>query len=318
MKEFGEGVAVLFAKGHEDGDGYRQNSDFFFLTGVNEPDAVLVLAPKERTYREFLFLPSRDPEAERWTGERDPIGAALRKKHGIDRIFRTGRLTGLVMDLAARSPVLWQVSLPESGEEQKAADLELYGKVSAKLAGVSTRALPHTLARMRSRHSAGEIALIQRAVRISEEGFRAAVMAIRPGGFEGRVEAEAERVWKSLGARRPAYPSIVGSGPNSTILHYPRSERILQDGDLILMDMSAEFAHTRRTSRARCPSTESSRRSSARFTTLYCWRRRRLLRWCGPGVFRGFGRGGAQGDFGSGLRRLFHPRSRAFRGLGRA
>ena len=96
---------------------------------------------------------------------------------------------------------------------------------------------------MRSRHSAGEIALIQRAVRISEEGFRAAVMEIRPGGFEGRVEAEAERVWKSRGARRPAYPSIVGSGPNSTILHYPRSERVMQDGELILMDMSAEFAH---------------------------------------------------------------------------
>src|SRR5204863_8928542 len=82
MKEIGEGVAVLFAKGREDGDGYRQGSDFFFLTGVNEPDAVLVLAPKERTYREFLLLPSRDPEAERWTGERDPIDAALRKKHG--------------------------------------------------------------------------------------------------------------------------------------------------------------------------------------------------------------------------------------------
>src|SRR5213079_2928519 len=87
-----------------------------------------------------------------------------------------------------------------------------------------------------------EIALIQRAVRISEEGFRAAVLEIRPGGFEGRVEAEAERVWKSRGARRPAYPSIVGSGPNSTILHYPKSERVMQDGELILMDMSAEFA----------------------------------------------------------------------------
>src|SRR5438093_11336517 len=95
---------------------------------------------------------------------------------------------------------------------------------------------------MRARHSAGEIALIQRAVRISEEGFRAAVLEIRPGGFEGRVEAEAERVWKSRGARRPAYPSIVGSGPNSAILHYPRSERITQDGELILMDRGGELA----------------------------------------------------------------------------
>src|SRR6185436_13030321 len=121
MKEIGEGVAVLFAKGREDGDGYRQSSDFFFLTGVNEPDAVLVLAPKERTYREFLLLPSRDPEAERWTGERDSIGMALRKKSGFEKIFRTGRLMGLVMDLVARSPILWQISMAESGDEQKAA-----------------------------------------------------------------------------------------------------------------------------------------------------------------------------------------------------
>jgi Xaa-Pro aminopeptidase len=243
MKEMGEGVAVIYAEGEEDGDGFRQSSDFFYLTGVPEAGAVLVLAPKERTYREFLLLPSRDPEAERWTGERDPLGAALRKKYGFEKIVRTGGLTRLVLDLAARSPVLWQVMRPDSAKESKPADLELYGKVSSRLAGVSIKPLTFTLARMRSRHSPREIALIQRAVRISEEGFRAAVLEIRPGSLEGRVEAEAERVWKSRGARRPAYPSIVGSGPNSTILHYPRSERVMQDGELILMDMSAEFAH---------------------------------------------------------------------------
>src|SRR5262245_17852410 len=243
MKEMGEGIAVIYAQGEEDGDGYKQGSDFLYLTGVTEADAVLVLAPKERTYREFLLLPSRDPEVERWTGEREPLGAALREKYGFEKIRRTGSLTSLVYELAKRSPTFWQVSPPNSDREMKAPDLELYGRISAKLAGVSTRALPYTLDRMRSRHSPDEIALIQRAVRISEAGFRAAVMEIRTGGFEGSVEAEAERVWKSRGARRPAYPSIVGSGPNSTILHYPRSERVMQDGELILMDMAAEFAH---------------------------------------------------------------------------
>src|SRR5436190_1455752 len=88
MKEMEEGVAVFFAEGREDGDGYRQDSDFFYLTGVHEEGAILVLAPKERTYREFLLLPSRDPEAERWTGERDPLSAALRKKYGFEKILR--------------------------------------------------------------------------------------------------------------------------------------------------------------------------------------------------------------------------------------
>jgi len=243
MEQMKEGVAVVYAEGEEDGDGYRQSSDFLYLTGVLEQGAILVLAPEERTYREFLLLPSRDPEAERWTGEREPLGAALRQKYGFEKISRAGGLTQLVLNLAERSPVLWQVMRPRAAGDRKPADLELYGKISSKLAGVSIRPMPQALARMRSRHSPVELALMQRAVRISEEGFRAAVPEIRPGSSEGRVEAEAERVWKSRGARRPAYPSIVGSGPNSTILHYPRSERVMQDGELILMDMSAEFAH---------------------------------------------------------------------------
>jgi Xaa-Pro aminopeptidase len=241
MKEMGEGVAVIYAEGQEDGDGYRQGSNFYYLTGVNEEGAVLVLAPKERTFREFLFLPSRDPEAERWTGERESLGSALRKKYGFDKILRNGTLTTTVLGLATRSPVLWQV-MPPKPSNSRPLDLDFYARITSQLSGVSTRPLTQTLHRMRSRHSPGEIALIQRAVRISEEGFRAAILEIRPGSTEGRVEAEAERVWKSLGARRPAYSSIVGSGQNSTILHYPKSERVMKDGELLLMDMSAEFA----------------------------------------------------------------------------
>jgi Xaa-Pro aminopeptidase len=243
LKRMGEGVAVIYAEGVEDGDGYRQSPDFFYLTGVHEEKAILVLAPKERTYREFLLLANRDPEAERWTGERDPLGIALRKKYGFEKIYRTDRLMRLVLELTMRSPVLWQVMTPQPGDEKKPADLELYGKISSLLAGVSTRPLPYTLPEMRSNHSPDEIALMQRAIRITENGFRAAVFEIRPGGTEASVEAEAERFWKSNGARRPAYPSIVGSGPNSTVLHYPRSERSMKEGELILLDMGAEFAH---------------------------------------------------------------------------
>jgi Xaa-Pro aminopeptidase len=243
MKEMGEGVAAIFAEGQEDGDGYRQSSDFFYLTGVVESGAVLLLAPKERTYREFLFLPNRDPEAERWTGEREPLGAALRKKYGFEKIYRTSYLQRFALEFASRSPTFWQAMSPAENQKSKAADLELYGQVSAKLSGISTRPLTFALARMRSRHSDDEIALMQRAVRISEAGFRAARAQIHSGGFEGAVEAEAERVWKIRGARRPAYSSIVGSGPNSTILHYPRSERSMRDGELLLMDMAAEYAH---------------------------------------------------------------------------
>lgn len=241
MKDMGGGVAVIYADGKDDGDGYRQGSDFYYLTGVVERGAVLVLAPAERTYREFLLLPNRDPEAERWTGARESIGGALRERYGFEKIYRTDRLLGLMLDLAGRSPTLYQVVRPTAAE--KPADLELYAQVSSRLPGVSVRSLGWALAKQRSRHTEDELALVQHAVRLSEQGFEAAAREIRPGAFEGRVEAEAERVWKAGGARRPAYESIVGSGPNSTILHYPRSERIMRDGELIVMDMAAEYAH---------------------------------------------------------------------------
>jgi Xaa-Pro aminopeptidase len=241
MNQMATGVAVVYASGEEDGDGYRQSSDFYYLTGVVEAGAVLVLAPRERTYKEFLILAHRDPEAERWTGAREPISDALRARYGFERIYRTDRLASLLLDLATRSPTLWQVSRPSA--DAKPADLELYGQISAKLPGIAIKTLAWALPIQRSRHSDDELALMQHAVRISEAGFAAAAPQIHPGAFEGSVEAEAERVFKSSGARRPAYPSIVGSGGNSTILHYPRSERTMADGDLILMDMAAEYAH---------------------------------------------------------------------------
>jgi Xaa-Pro aminopeptidase len=242
MKAMGEGVAVVYADGEEDYAGYRQSGDFFYLTGVQEKGAVLVLAPKERTYKEFLFLPSRDPEAERWTGEREPIAAGLRAKYGFEKVMRAGSLMGTLMGLAGRSPTFWQVSQPMGGEG-KPKDLEVYGKVQGKIVGVSTKTLGWTLAQMRARHDADELALMQRGIRISEEGHLAAWQLVRPGVSEAAVRAEAERVWRRNGSRRNAYDSIVGSGENSTILHYPRSERVMQDGELVLMDMAAEYAH---------------------------------------------------------------------------
>lgn len=245
MEALGEGVAVIYSEGEEDTFGYRQSSDFFYLTGIEDPGAILVLAPKERTYREFLFLQVRDAEWERWVGEREPLGAALRKKYGFEKIFRDrpGGVLGLVLQLARRSTTLWQVMLPNPGAEGAPRDLELYGKVGEKLPGVAVKTLGWTLSQMRARHSAEELAIMQHSIRLTEEGFRAAVRLVKPGVSEGAVRAEAERIWRREGSRRTAYPSIVGSGGNSTILHYPRSERVMKDGDLLLMDMGCEYAH---------------------------------------------------------------------------
>jgi Xaa-Pro aminopeptidase len=241
MKAMGEGVAVIYADGSDDSAGYRQSADFLYLTGVEEKGAALVLAPKERTNKEFLFLPNRDPEAERWYGERDAISTALRAKYGFEKIYRSGSLLGTLVNLASRSPTLWQVMRPVLKGRPK--DLEVYSSVQQQVAGVSTKPMGWTLATMRARHDAQELAIMQRGIRISEEGHRAAWQLIRPGVSEGEVRAEAERIWRVRGGRRAAYESIVGSGPNSTILHYPRSERTMKEGELVLMDMATEYAH---------------------------------------------------------------------------
>jgi Xaa-Pro aminopeptidase len=245
MDAMGEGVAVIYSEGQEDAFGYRQSGDFFYLTGIEDADAVLVLAPKERTYKEFLLLKTRDPEWERWVGERPPLGAALRKEYGFERIYRdrNGGLVGLMLSLARRSPTLWQVVLPDPVSDAKPKDLELYSKVQDKLPGVTVKTLGWTLAQMRARHSAAELAIMRHGIRLTEQGFRAAVPLVRPGAAEGEVRAEAERVWRAGGSRRTAYASIVGSGANSTIMHYPRSERVMKDGELLLMDMACEYAH---------------------------------------------------------------------------
>jgi Xaa-Pro aminopeptidase len=86
MEQMGGGIAVLQSRGEEDREVFRQDADFHYLTGVDEPGAVLVLAPAERTYRHFLFLTPGDPEAERWTGERDPLGDELEKRTGFDKV----------------------------------------------------------------------------------------------------------------------------------------------------------------------------------------------------------------------------------------
>jgi Xaa-Pro aminopeptidase len=223
MDAMGEGVAVIYSEGQEDAFGYRQSGDFFYLTGVEDADAVLVLAPKERTYKEFLLLKTRDPECERWVGEREPLGEALRKKYGFERIYRdrNGGLLSLTLNLARRSPTLWQVVMPDPTNDAKPKDIELYSKVQDKLPGVTVKTLGWTLAQMRARHSAEELAIMRHSIRLTEEGFRAAVPLVRPGASEGVVRAEAERVWRAAGSRRTAWPTRASSAraptpPSST------------------------------------------------------------------------------------------------------
>jgi Xaa-Pro aminopeptidase len=243
MKALGGGIAVLYARGEEDPDGYRQDSDFYYLTGLSEPGAVLVLAPEERTYKEFLFLKPRDPDDERWTGVRPDIGDSLRRATGIDRISRIRSLGGSMMSLLRTTSTLHLISDPGGPDSPHAPEMELYGKLASKLPGVGVRNRTDLIPFLRSIKEPRELEHMERAIAATVSAHHAAARAIKPGVEENWIAGLIDLEFKRGGAVRPGFPPIVGSGPNSTILHYPEHDRTIAPGSLVVVDIGSDYGH---------------------------------------------------------------------------
>lgn len=241
MKELEGGIAVLFARGEEDRDGFRQDSDFYYLTGIEDPDAVLVLAPDQRINRQLLFLSPRDPEAERWTGEREPIGGALLEATGFDRVRRKPSLDGTVVRLMQSAETLYMIHQPGSLSGSLPPEKELYNKLTARIPGLSVKNRSDLLPRMRSIKDHLELDYMEKAIAATLAAHRAAARAITPGVEENWIESLISVEFKKGGAVRPAFSSIVGSGSNSTILHYPDHDDTIAPGALVVVDIGAEY-----------------------------------------------------------------------------
>jgi Xaa-Pro aminopeptidase len=243
MKEMVIGLAVLYARGEEDRDGYLQDSDFYYLTGLDEPGAVLVLAPEERIYRHQLYLTPRDLDDERWTGERPDIGDSLRKLTGIDRIGRTTALKGRLLRLVQTAKTLWVINAPGSLDGPAPPETELYSKLQGRVPGLSTKNGQHILPALRSVKEPAELERMELAIRATVAAHRAAARLIKPGVEENWVEAAIGLEFKRGGAVRPAFSSIVGSGRNSTVLHYPKHDQKIAPGALVVVDIGADYGH---------------------------------------------------------------------------
>jgi Xaa-Pro aminopeptidase len=243
MKELGPGVAILYAKGDEDRDGFKSSPDFYYLTGVDEAEAVLVLAPGARVYREHLFLRSLDPEAERWVGERAMIGDSLREALGFQFVGRLGSMNGTLLRLLAHHPTLHHIAAPVSPSAAPSPESELHGKLQARIPGLTTKNHQGRITAMRQVKSAEELALMERAIANTIAAHRAAARAIAPGAEENWVAGLIDMEYRRGGSTRPAFPSIVGSGPKSVILHYPEHHRTIAAGSLVVVDIGAEYDH---------------------------------------------------------------------------
>lgn len=222
---------------------FRQDSDFFFLTGIDEPDCVAVLAPSHPQHRYILFVRPRKQEEEIWTGIRIGVEGAVRD-HGADAAYAIGSLGEVLPNYLAEAETLYyRFGLHEAFDQRLIAMLRsIREMVRSGVTGPTAILDPSVqLHETRLRKNSAEIALLRQAAAISAAGHVAAMEQCRPGMYEFQLEAIVEGTFRERGASGTAYPSIVGAGFNSTILHYNTNRQQIHDGDLVLIDAGAEY-----------------------------------------------------------------------------
>ncbi|MGY0505064.1 aminopeptidase P N-terminal domain-containing protein [Luteimonas sp. e5] len=221
---------------------YRQDSDFWYLTGFDEPRSVLVLAPGRAHGESLLFCRERDAEREGWDGPRlGPEGAV--DVLGMDDAWDIEDIDDILPGLLEGRSRVWY----HFGHDTE-FDLKLIGWLNRVRAQVRRGAQPpheflelgHLLDEMRLIKSADELRLMQHAADISVAAHQAAMRAARPGIHEYELQAELECVFRAHDAW-PAYGSIVGAGANACVLHYVSNRGQAHDGDLVLIDAGAEY-----------------------------------------------------------------------------
>lgn len=242
------GVAILFAAEEPVLDlmPYRQDEDFYYLTGWNEPGAALLVASangRERGYREILFLPTRNLRMETYTGPKlDARSPGVTAATGVDQVEPMTMLPtelNRMIDADRRlASDLWtQADSREAKSLVEFTAATLGADQPPATRDVSTLTMP-----LREVKDAGEVALIEKATEASIAAQRAMFRAVKPGVTERAIAGRMTAVWMEQGCERPAYAPIVGSGPNSTTLHYSDNSRTIQDGDVVVVDAACEFS----------------------------------------------------------------------------
>jgi Xaa-Pro aminopeptidase len=240
MSALGGCLAVISSQGEVEGitEDYRQDADFYWLTGINEPHAHLVLQPKSPYRKVTLILKPRDPEAERWTGPRDPVSPDLLEKYGVDRVSR-GEPDGALLAGGEHHDCVALIAPATMGKEDR-KDAELAVRAAARF-GLKLLYKRGLLAELRSAHTPEELERMERAIAITLEGHNVAARATVAGVSERDVQTQLEYAFFAAGGTGLSYPSIVGSGENGAVLHWDKNSRILRDGDLVVIDAAAEY-----------------------------------------------------------------------------
>src|SRR5215469_5672029 len=250
------GVAILFAAQEPvlDFDPYRQDSDFYYLTGWNEPGAALMIVgpvngpeqpgqpARSRAYKEILFLPTRNLRTEVYTGAKmDASTPGVTGATGFDNVEP---MTSLAADLnrliAADRRLAFNVW---TQPEVKAAD-SLIGFTATTLGAAipAPKDVAALTTPLREVKDAGEIDLLKKASAASIAAQKQMMRDVKPGVTERTIAGKMTAAWFEQGCERPAYAPIVGTGINSTILHYSANSSTIEDGDVVVVDAACEYS----------------------------------------------------------------------------
>ena len=240
-EQLGDGVFV--ARGAvspvQDYMSFFQSPGFLYLTGYREADATLVLKKKGSDARWTLFVQGKNPAQEVWSGRRNGASAAA-EMTGIATRLSGEFEPALDTLLQGESNLRMLADIAESGDTLNGDD-RFVDQLRRRYPQLVIAGANQQVARLRATKSEGELENLRKAIAISMDAHREAMLAIEPGMNEFEIQALVEYMFRRNGADRPAYASIVGSGENSTTLHYNKDDRFVKAGDIVVMDVAATY-----------------------------------------------------------------------------
>ncbi|QBD74597.1 M24 family metallopeptidase [Ktedonosporobacter rubrisoli] len=219
---------------------YRQDSNFYYLTGLDEPDSICVLAPEQPEHKFILFVRPRDPKQESWTGKRIGTEGAI-KEYGADAAYSLKELDEKLQEYLKGCQTLYYSSGSSTHFDSELTRLLTTHRHVFQPRAIYDAMFP--LSEMRVNKSPAELDVIRQAASISAEAYREVLKVLKPDMYEYEVQATLEYVFRKHGSARNGYASIVGSSGNATIMHYDKNDRRMAAGDLVLIDAACEYQH---------------------------------------------------------------------------
>jgi Xaa-Pro aminopeptidase len=214
---------------------YRQESNFYYLSGFEEPEALLVMNPSFLKNKFVMFVRKRDLRREVWNGPRAGIEGAM-TMFGADTAVYYDDFDKLMLRFRSRGPLYYRFGV----------NPEIDTKIEKAFSGGTSPIIDpsYILSEMRVIKNDGDWKMgMKQCIDISALAQREAIKSVKPEMFEYELQGMFEYIYRKSGSPRNGYPCIVGSGPNSTILHYDKNDRQMHDGEVVLMDCAAEYGY---------------------------------------------------------------------------